>query len=49
MTDRINQEDIFQAIEEMRKEEYPTYDAIIDDEGLENFVGKDQDNSKVRY
>jgi len=31
-------EDIFQAIEEMRKEEYPAYDAIIDDEGLEDFA-----------
>ena len=32
----VNQikEDIFQAIEEMRKEEYPAYDAITDDEGL---------------
>ena len=36
----VNQikEDIFQAIEEMRKEEYPAYDAIIDDEGLEDFA-----------
>ena len=36
----VNQrkEDILQAIEEMRKEEYSAYDAIIDDEGLEDFA-----------
>ena len=38
MTDQMRKEDIFQAIEEMRKEEYPDYDEIHDDEGLEDFA-----------
>ena len=38
MTDQMKKEDIFQAIEEMRKEEYPDYDEIHDDEGLEDFA-----------
>lgn len=38
MADQMKKEDIFEAIEEMRKEEYPAYDEIHDDEGLEDFA-----------
>ena len=38
MADQMKKEDIFEAIEEMRKEEYPDIDDISDDGGLEDFA-----------